>query len=218
MSDDIDLLLSRSAKLESRLIEAMNIPLSQKTSREKLAITMCTISFEHAESLKMLIAARHFTSAVALLRVQYEAIARSIWLLYGAPQELVELLLSELNNSNAKRADKVPNLPDMLKQMEGKAPPGAIRMLQEFKEYSWKPLSSYIHGGIHAVNRRSNGYPVQIIIQALLASNGLSAMSASIARMLSTDPNLPARMASIQTEFADCLPPLNVQDKDPSTS
>jgi len=91
---------------------------------------------------------------------------------------------------------------------EGKAPAEAIRPLIEFKEYSWKPLSSYVHGGIHAVTRRSKGYPAQLLASALKSSNGLLMMAGMMLVILSGDPPYSGRMAAMQRDFADCCPSL----------
>jgi hypothetical protein len=84
-----------------------------------------------------------------------------MWLLYAASELSTSKLMSELTHESAKKADKLPMLSEMLKNLDGKAPKEAMDSLFEFKEYSWKPLSSYVHGGIHAVNRHSKGYPMQ---------------------------------------------------------
>ena len=41
----------------------------------------------------------------------------------------------------------ITKLCEMLKKLDGKAPKVAMDQIAEFKEYSWKPLSSYVHGG-----------------------------------------------------------------------
>lgn len=45
---------------------------------------MCSVSFEHAESAKILLASGNFTSALGLVRLQYEALVRALWLRYAA--------------------------------------------------------------------------------------------------------------------------------------
>lgn len=137
---------------------------------------MCSIAFEHAESAKMLIASGNFTSATGLVRLQYEALVRAMWLLYAAPETAVSKLMCELTSESANKANKLPMLSEMLEKLEGKAPQEALNMLMEFKEYSWKPLSSFVHGGIHAIHRHSKGYPTQLLYQMLRISNGVSVM------------------------------------------
>lgn len=168
---------------------------------------LCGVAFEHAESAKLLIVAGNFTSAVSLLRLQYEALVRAMWLLYAASDESVEKLAGELTHEGAKRAEKLPMLSEMLAQLEGKAPKQAIDMLLEFKQYSWKPLSSFVHGGIHAITRHSKGYPIGLLEQALKASNGVSMMLGMLLVILSGDNTQQGKISGIQVEFSDCLPP-----------
>jgi len=169
---------------------------------------MCGVAFEHAESAKLLTATGNFTSALGLVRLQYEALVRAMWLLYAASDLSVTKLMSELNQESAKMADKLPMLSEMLNQLHGKAPVEAMNSLLEFKEYSWKPLSSYVHGGIHAINRHSKGYPLPLLSQVIKASNGVSTMVGMLLVILSGDRNQSGKVPKIQMDFVDCLPDL----------
>lgn len=172
---------------------------------------LCSVAMEHAESAKLLIVSGNFTSAVGLLRLQYEALVRAMWLLYAASDVAVEKLAAELTDEKAKKAEKIPMLSEMLNKLEGKAPDEPLSMLLEFKQYSWKPLSSFIHGGIHAINRHSKGYPVPLLDQALRASNGVSLMVGMLLVILSGDPAQRGKIPTLQLEFGDCLPPHRVK-------
>lgn len=172
---------------------------------------MCSVAFEHAESAKMLLASGNFTSAIGLLRLQYEALVRALWLLYSASDVAVSKLMSELTNETAKKANRLPMLSEMLKKLDGKAPQEAMDQLYEFKEYSWKPLSSYVHGGIHVLNRHSKGYPKPLLHQVLRSSNGVSLMVGMLLVILSGDPRQLGKLPAIQREFDSCLP--NVKEK-----
>ncbi|MBA3756679.1 MAG: hypothetical protein H0X02_10800 [Nitrosomonas sp.] len=169
---------------------------------------MCGVAFEHAESVKMLIASGNFTSAIGLLRLQYEAFVKAVWLLYAAPDQSVTMLMSEFTQDNAKKTDNLPLLSEMLKNLDGKAPKEAMSPILEFKENSWKPLSSYVHGGIHALHRHSRGYPIPLLDQVLKASNGLSVMGGMLLVVLSGDQTQSGRIRKINEEFLDCLPEL----------
>jgi len=169
---------------------------------------MCSVAFEHAESLKMLISTGNFTSAIGLLRLQYEAFTRAMWLFYAASDIAVSKLMNELNQESSRKSQNLPMLGEMLKKLEGKAPKEAIDQLLEFREYSWKPLSSYIHGGIHAVQRHSKGYPAPLLFQAVKASNGVSVMVGMLLIILSEDITKSGLIPQVQREYLDCLPDL----------
>ncbi|PKQ73931.1 hypothetical protein AOX56_21275 [Aeromonas sobria] len=167
---------------------------------------MCSISFEHAESAKMLISAGNLTSATGLVRLQYEALVRAMWLLYAATDIDVLKLTSELTQETAHKANRLPMLSEMLDKLQGKAPQEPLNMLREFKEYSWRPLSSFIHGGIHAIDRHSKGYPLPLLEQMVRISNGVSLMVGMLLVILHGGGEQVGKIPRIQREFADCLP------------
>ncbi|WP_027159133.1 DUF6988 family protein [Methylobacter luteus] len=208
---DINDILTRSAALEEKLADLFALRLYDNSDKILSSRIMCGVAFEHAESAKILIASGNFTSATCLVRLQYEALVRAMWLLYAAPDLSASKLMSELTQESAKRADKLPMLSEMLKNLEGKAPKEAMDSLFEFKEYSWKPLSSYVHGGIHAVNRHGRGYPIPLLCQLLKASNGVSVMVGMLLVVLSGDNKQLGKMPAIQREFFDCLPDFKEQ-------
>lgn len=202
----INCLLSRSAELESKLLEFLGLVPFDDSERIMASRVMCSIAFEHAESAKMLISAGNLTSATGLVRLQYEALVRAMWLLYAASDIAVSKLTSELTQETADRANKLPMLSEMLEKLQGKAPQDAVNMLLEFKEYSWKPLSSFIHGGIHAVHRHSKGYPPPLLEQMLRTSNGVSVMVGMLLVILHGRDEQRGKIPEMQKEFADCLP------------
>ncbi len=63
---------------------------------------MCSVAFEHAESTKILIASGNFTSATGLVRLQFEALVRAMWLLYAASDASVSKLMCELTHESEK--------------------------------------------------------------------------------------------------------------------
>jgi len=202
----INSLLSRSAELESKLLEFFALPPFDDSERTMASRVMCSIAFEHAESAKMLISAGNLTSATGLVRLQYEALVRAMWLLYAASDSAVSKLTSELTQETADRANRLPMLSEMLEKLQGKAPQEPVNMLLEFKEYSWKPLSSFIHGGIHAIDRHSKGYPLPLLEQMVRISNGVSVMVGMLLVILHGGGEQRGKMPRIQREFADCLP------------
>lgn len=198
--------LSQSAKLESKLVEFLSLQAFTTEKRIKGSRILCSVVYEHSESVKILISTGNLTSATGLVRLQYEALVRAMWLLYAASDITVDKLMAELTNETAQKANKLPMLSEMLTKLEGKAPEVAMDALNEFKQYSWKALSSYVHGGIHAISRHSKGYPVEQLIQLLKISNGLLIMSGMLLIILSGDTNQKGKIPSIQMKFKDCLP------------
>jgi hypothetical protein len=202
-------LLHRSDELSNALTVFLDLPQYDNSAKITSSRTLCGVSFEHAESVRDLISTGNFTSSLGVLRMQYEALVKAVWALYAASDNMISKLQSDLNAETEKWADKIPPLNELLVQLEGKAPPQAISPLLEFKEYSWKPLSSYIHGGIHAINRHGKGYPSALLTQAVRSSNGLQVMCGMMLVILSGDRGQQGKISNIQQKFADCYPNLN---------
>lgn len=204
-------LLLQSDKLASELSVFLELPPYDNSPRIISSHTLCGVSSEHSESVRILISKGNFTSSLGVLRMQYEALVKAIWALYAASDNSISKLQSNLNAENAKRADRIPPLQELLVELEGKAPTQLLVPLYEFKEYSWKPLSSYIHGGIHAISRHGKGYPVELLIQAVRFTNALQVMTGAMLVILSGDTKQQGRITEIQHKFANCCPALNPQ-------
>lgn len=202
-------LLARSNELDRALTGLLEASYPDERLRIRTARTLCTVSFEHGDSARSLIALGNFTSAMALIRLQYEALVRGMWIHYGgATEEWVAKLAADLTDESARRANSLPSLKEMLDSLNGRCDEVALSMLLEFKEYSWRPLSSFVHGGIHALHRKDRGYPVVLLEQAVRHSNGVAGMVGMLVVLLSANPALKGVIPSIQHEFADCCPAL----------
>ena len=201
--------LNRSDELSAELTPLLGLSTYNNSSRAKISQTFCGVSFEHSESVRILIKKGNFTSALGVLRMQYETLVKAIWTLYAASDNSIIKLQSDLTVESAKWADKVPQLSELLVELEGKAPKEALGPLNEFKEYSWKPLSSYIHGGIHAITRHGKGYPTILLSQAVKSSNALQVMTGMMLVVLSGDSSLRGWIPNIQQKFADCCSSVN---------
>jgi hypothetical protein len=205
MDNELKHLLRRSIELEQHLLRFMQLNPEDQTDRTTSSRIMCGVGFEHAESVKILIASGNFTSATSLLRLQYEALVRAMWLQYAASDVITSRLMGEFTHEKAKKADRLSMMTQMLQELESVAPSDAMRLLLEFKEHSWKPLSSYVHGGIHVLHRHSKGYPVSLIQQTVRSSNSVSTMLAMHLARMSHAKNPQLLVPRLERDFADCL-------------
>lgn len=210
---DLDKLLDQSAAFEERLYPFFELPLYEETNRLLAVSTLASLSFEHSQSLKHLCAVGLCTSAAALLRLQYEALVRAIWVLYCASDKDTDLMVAELTQENAQAAsNKTKNVGQMLAEIEQKAPQVPVDQLNEFKHYSWRPLNSFVHGGLHAVNRHGQGFPLELVCNQIKNSNGLLGLTGSLLLVIAgVTPQLAhehdeLNWAKICTVYADCLP------------
>jgi hypothetical protein len=204
----LNVLLARSAEFHDTLVGFLGLSPGETGPRSRVSRVMCGISFEHAESIKILIAGGNFTSAAGLMRLQYEAVVRALWVCFAVSDSFVDKLAASLSEETARKASTLPMVGEMLEKLESTAPPEAVGMLNEFREHQWKPLSSFVHGGLHAIHRHDTGYPVGLLLQAVKSSNGLLIMAAMLLVILHRGKDQSGRIPAIQIEFADCLPPL----------
>jgi hypothetical protein len=129
--------------------------------------------------------------------------------LYVATDSQAELMIAELTEETAKQANKIPMLSQMLEAIEDKAPHAPVAQLKEFKHYSWRPLSSFVHGGIHAVNRHGRGFPLELVLMEVRHSNGLLGIAGSLLLVIAGVPPEAGKMAAIYAEFQECFPPID---------
>jgi len=115
-------LLHQSEELAAELSAFMELPPYDNSPRITSSRTLCGVSFEHSESVRILISTGNFTSSLGVLRMQYEALVKAIWALYAASDNSISKLQSNLNAENAKWSDRIPLLRELLVELEGKAP------------------------------------------------------------------------------------------------
>lgn len=203
--DQLNILLNRSAQYEEELFSLFPDAAFQEDDKTIAITSMCNIVLEHAAAIRILLGAGIPTSAISLLRLQYEALVRAVWLLYAASDAAVAKLVAPLSQETEQAANSLPSFSTMMNEIEKKAPAAAFRHLQEFKEYSWKPLNSFVHGGIHAVKRNKDGYPAALLAQTLVNSNNLTSLSALALIDLIDNPSLAQLVAGIAAGYPDCL-------------
>ncbi len=203
---DLDRLVSRSEAFAGELFRLLEHSSFPDTGKCVAILAMHNIGSEHATALRELIQAGLPTSAMGMLRLQYETVVREIWLLYAASETVIAKLIAPLTPESEQAAsNSLPAFSIMLNEIEKKGPPSVHRLLKEFKDYSWRPLNSFVHSGIHAVNRQRSGYPISLLEQAVRQSNNLSHMSAIAVTGLTENSGLTMSVAELYRKHADCL-------------
>lgn len=207
----MDEFLDRSDELHAEILRLLDGVLAYPGARHEVALVACGMALEHTLSLRLLVRAGYYTSALSMMRLQYEALTRSVWLLYAATDLQVETLASPLTLETEHAAKKMPMLSDQLKQIQQKAPEQAARMLLNFKEVSYHAMNSFVHSGIHPLRRHAEGYPATLVEDVLRSSNGLNMMTLQMGVILSGDSRFYGVMRTVQEEFHQILPGLAPQ-------
>lgn len=196
-----------------RAIDAAHFRAYDDSARIAASVSAASVALEHGRALRVLVADGLPTAALSLMRLQHESLTRALWLLYAADDTAISKLTTPLSKEAEKAAAKLPMLADMLKQL-GTQPTAAQALagLLAFKDNNAAALNSYVHGGIHALQRQAQGYPVSLIVGALRNSNGLMLMTAMMLAILTGRQALVHAVSQLQMTFAPDLPPALSQD------
>ncbi|WP_343237345.1 DUF6988 family protein, partial [Stenotrophomonas maltophilia group sp. Smal13] len=210
--DPLEHMLHRSNALHERLDELLGNAEFDGSPRGESALGMCLVAMEHAAAMRALMSLRLPTSAVGLMRLQFEALTRAMWLLYAASDAAIDKLLAPLTQQSEQAAKNLPGASEMIEQIGKRvgqgAPAAAHQMLLHFKDVTWHGMNSFVHGGIHPLRRSADGFPVDLALQVLRSSNGLTTMTGMTMAVLTGDEAVAKPVSKIQPAFADCLPDL----------
>jgi len=204
----MDEFLDRSDVLHAKILRRLDGVPAYPGARHEVALVACGMALEHALSLRFLVRVGYYTSALSMMRLQYEALTRSVWLLYAATDLQIETLVSPLTLDTEHAAKKMPMLSDQLKQIQQKAPEQASTMLHNFKDVNYHAMNSFIHSGIHPLRRHAEGYPATLVEDVLRNSNGLNIMTLQMGIILSGDSRFYGVVGAVQEEFHQILPVL----------
>lgn len=169
---------------------------------------MCLVAIDHGNGQRLLVMTDHVVTALALVRVQFEALVRATWMLHGATEEWLERFTTPKDPGVHDETVMGPPVDSMLDAIETSAPPFVGKMLREFKTATWKPMNSFVHGGVHAVANAMIHTPPEKLVSLLRNANGMSFLAAQILVIASSDPSLTGRIRKIQMANPDALPPV----------
>ncbi|WP_339724126.1 hypothetical protein [uncultured Paraglaciecola sp.] len=206
----METLLTKSNLLINEISPILAVGPNQNDKRWSGSWVMCDVALEHAHSLQSLMEIGNFTSAFSMLRLQFDALTRSVWLLWAATDSKVERIMQDLTNDTTNADNGLPSHAEMMKQIEKNAPAEATRLLKEFREVTWKASSSFVHGGIHAMKRHREGYPVVLVKQIVISSNGLVMVTAVHLATLTGNEHVNKDIVRIRDLYRDILPKLNL--------
>lgn len=204
--DDLKFKLEQSWELDqdlSALMEALPGPI---TSRQAIVRGMTTTSHSHYHSQRVLMEVGTTPTVLALVRLHYESVVRSLWYAVGATDEWVDRM--KLENSEANGEPVLgPPIDAMLNRLGEVAPSHVSASLRVLKEATWKPMNSFVHGGIHAIlTGLVDIYTPYQWIGVLKNANGLATMNAQALLMSVNDPSTEGMLAVVQKRHLKCLP------------
>lgn len=204
-----DNLLDRSEAFEeaiARCFPESGFVLAVSDMKHELVASACTLCIEHARVLRAAFAVAAPNSGAAVLRLQYEALLRAAWLLYGAGPAHIDKLGRALDLEAEQAAKNLPGYMEMLDAVVKKAPQDFSTPIAEFNKYSRHALNSFVHSGIHPLRRAREGFPLELGATIVRFSNGVMHFAYRMLASLSSSQRRMDRVTSVYIEFPDCVP------------
>lgn len=177
---------------------------SGNSHRLDLAFVLCKLSLEHGDSVLSLIRSNP-SSALGLVRLQFEVLVRALWVKYAATDHLVEKAISGVPEGITKEPDVFPTISDALASLVGKAPPNAVGPLTELKNGAWGPMNSYAHGSLRPIVRARNGYEPELLSQTLEITNTMQMIAGMLMAECTGDNDLLIKVALLGREHLGVL-------------
>lgn len=201
-------LLQRSDEFRDALVATFgrDVVLFDDSPKLLACAGACQLSIEHSMVVRLAFASNASFSATALLRLQYEALLRGAWLLHAASDADVVRLTTTIDLGSEQRAKNVAGPADMLKALVAKAPPSLVKPLQQFDDVSRKTLNSYVHTGLHPLQRVAVGFPKPLANQIVRNSNGLMHIAYRLLATLSGNQAQVDATTRVYLLYPDCLP------------
>ncbi|MGE0667246.1 MAG: hypothetical protein AB7O49_11875 [Sphingomonadales bacterium] len=140
----------------------------------RIAGSLLDIAVEHHAGIIALVSARIYGSAFALIRSEFEALVRALWLqLAASPKEL----------KTAVENDSWPRFTKMIEAIECH-PDFSEKILSGLKASAWTAMNGYTHGGMHQIVRRMTAqntiepnYDPDEVLEVLKASGSIALLA-----------------------------------------
>jgi len=155
-----------------RFIERLSIP---SDDRSRIVASCLDVAQEHHKSIVLTTSASFHGSASALVRIEFEAYIRGVWMSYCASDSEVEKFKQK------DRLDKT--MAAMIGDLESQ-PAFSVGVLSDIKRRTWAAMCSFTHTGRQQVVRRLTAteigpnYSEEEIISVLDAAGSVALWSA----------------------------------------
>lgn len=175
--NDLKSMLEQSWALDEDLSTLMAALPDPITSRQAIVRGMATTSHSHYHSQRVLMEKGTTPTVLALVRLHYESVVRSLWYAAGATDEWIDRMKLENSKENGEPVLRPP-IDAMLNRLAEIAPTHVSASLRILQDASWKPMNSFVHGGVHAIlTGLVDAYTLYHWIGVLKNANGLAVMN-----------------------------------------
>lgn len=175
-------------------------------ARTNATFSYCKIALEHGAGFQALLGDDNPTSALALVRLQYEAVLRGAWMLFAASDVWIVKFSKQPELNEGKEPAEFPKVFQMLEQLKrSKADPMLHQSLSTLKTKAWDSLNSYTHGGLRLMVRSLDGFEVELLVWMLRTTNSLSYTAAQLLAHVANDPACSSRLFATRNAMPDCM-------------
>lgn len=217
--NQLSLVLERSASFLEALMDTIGGAehFGGADVREEAAISAAELALEHGTALNALFDIGMGNSAVALLRLEYEALLRAAWLLYAATDAQVGKAAAPLTPESADAAKGLPNAEQMLLDLERKPKTqpglaGLVAPLRELRDAGWRQMNAFVHAGLHPLARTRDGFPDQLAVSVVKLSNGLIHFAARLLSRFTGETEVMKKVDDAYRQFQDVMPMVTPPD------
>jgi len=212
----LELVLEDSTKFQSEVTELWGGFRTSTSQRGQVVAGFCSVVREHVLGQQHLLALGFDVAAMTLIRPSFESLIRAIWSLEGASEDWIRRFLARPLASADTREETVkgPPVESMLETIQQHHPQWVHQSLVALKDGTWKPMHSYVHGGIRPVLQALVGCPEPQKVAVVLNGNGFVLFATNVLQICCGGP--PGAIANIQRRHHRCLP--HAQIVEPGTA
>jgi hypothetical protein len=211
-------LFLRSEELQTHIDKLRAAIVVPTKHRNVLTRLMAEVSLEHWQGQRLLLRQGMHLTGFALVRMQFETVVRAIWIQACADDAWLTSFVSPQQIDQLAEPAASPQVDVMLSAMERTGPAHMATMLRQLKTAAWKPMHSYVHGGIRPINQALAGVTNYQVSAVLRNANGLALMATNAMTVAAEDPVFRGALGRLQQKFLDSLPPLNPGPPTPTTA
>lgn len=167
---------------------------------KQLSLPCFDLAIEHHAAICLLCDSNLYGSMYSLLRVEFEAVVRGLWLYHVATKKQMNEFLSE--NTNISFGKIIKQIEDKLDISDG--------VLSSLKSRQWKIFNSFTHTGYQALVRRINdthtgavNYKEEDVVSALRHAGLFVVMAAVELSSISGKEDLIESTLNLAREYGD---------------
>lgn len=180
-----------------------------RSTRGVIAMALCSTAYEHALSQRLLLDTGLTGTALALCRLQFEAVVRAAWTAQCATDEWLQKFTTPVEGPEHQEPASQVSISTMLKHMEQQVPHVAAEFSRLLSTI--KAMHSFVHSGSQAVaHALMPVYPTENLMAVVWNRNLLQWYTANAAVIAVQDQGLVPRMRLLREKHGVCMPPTSV--------